>query len=61
MLSVFGDSVSRKRLFKKVRKNNNILKRLYNTIRERCAFSWLSVEEIGALCNKGEKHFFSGK
>jgi len=61
MLSEFSESVSRKRLLKKVRKKNKILKLLFNTIRERCAFIWLSVKEIGALRNKLEKHFFSRK
>jgi hypothetical protein len=55
MLSEFGVRVSRKRLPKKVRKRNKILKIFFNTTTERCAFVWLSLKEIGALCNKGGK------
>jgi hypothetical protein len=54
MLSEFSESVSRKRLLKKVRKEKKILKRLFNIIKERCAFILLSVKEIGALRNKGK-------
>jgi hypothetical protein len=56
MLSEFGESICRKQFFKKVIKNK-ILKRLFDTIRERCAFIWLSVKEIGAHCNKEKKNF----
>ena len=59
MLSGSSESVSRKRLLKNVRKRNKILKRHFNTIRESCAFFWLSVKEIVAFRNKKKTFFFT--